>query len=364
MSFGPISYPSTLELKPSLSLRIGQNPTGGNLSVERKKEIYALCQKYDVIIIEDEPYWNLQYPSASAFETRYRGTNPIEPNMYPRNYNAQTKSSGYDFLDSLVPSYLSVDTDGRVVRLDTFSKTIAPGCRLGWVTAQPAIIERLARITESSTQQPSGFVQSLVAELLRGQQAKDKTAKKSDQGWQMDGWVRWLEGLRGGYEGRMQAMCTVLEEGKYLIRDSLHASAASVKSNLSASTWEVIDKIQIYDFSWPRGGMFVWIKINFNTHPLHTRFRPEKLSQALWVYLTRKPYLCVVAPGQMFCPTSQSLEVGWQYIRLCFAPMDAESVVEASERLVQGLHSFWQTGDLDDIEDGDGVDGLGFSTVS
>jgi DNA-binding transcriptional MocR family regulator len=54
-------------------------------------------------------------------------------------------SYGYPFLDSLAPSFLSIDVDGRVVRLDTFSKTIAPGCRLGWITAQPAIIERYVR---------------------------------------------------------------------------------------------------------------------------------------------------------------------------------------------------------------------------
>lgn len=46
-------------------------------------------------------------------------------------------SSGYPFLDSLVPSFLSMDTDGRVIRLDTFSKILVPGCRVGWITAQP-----------------------------------------------------------------------------------------------------------------------------------------------------------------------------------------------------------------------------------
>lgn len=96
----------------------------------RRKEIYKLCQKYDVLIIEDEPYWYLQYPSGSATNIANGKQKPA-----PATSRAQTKqkSSGFDFLDSLVPSYLSVDVDGRVIRLDTFSKTIAPGCRLGWV---------------------------------------------------------------------------------------------------------------------------------------------------------------------------------------------------------------------------------------
>lgn len=323
--------------------------------MERRKEIYAICQKYDIVIIEDDPYWNLQYPSASAMEARSRGIDPVEPTLYSRNYNAGGKSSGFEYLDSLVPSYLSVDTDGRVVRLDTFSKTVAPGARLGWITAQPAVVERITRITESSTQQPSGFVQSLIAALLMGPQAKDESSatKKEYTGWQMEGWVRWLEGLRGGYERRMQSMCSILEEGKYSIRDTSYHPAAAATG--TTDSWEVVDKVLMYDFSWPRGGMFVWVKIQLDTHPLFAKFPPEKLSHALWVHLTQKPYLCLVAPGSMFSPTSQSLEASWQYFRLCFAPMPAEDVTDISKRLVEGFRSFWQKTDLDDVDD-DAVD--------
>lgn len=148
------------------TVTVGQNPTGGTLSVKRRKEIYALCSKYDVIIVEDDPYWYLQYPSAANLESQARGT----PAPQSTPVHTFKRSSGYQFLDSLVPSYLNIDTDGRVVRLDTFSKTVAPGCRLGWITAQPAIIERIVRIAESSTQQPSGFVQAMIAELIMGPQ--------------------------------------------------------------------------------------------------------------------------------------------------------------------------------------------------
>lgn len=123
------------------TVTMGHNPTSGVLSVERRKAIYALCQKYDVIIVEDDPYWYLQYPSAAAEEAASRGKPVPTPKPTPKPVN----SSGYEFLDSLVPSYLSLDVDGRVIRLDTFSKTIAPGCRLGWITAQPEFIERFTR---------------------------------------------------------------------------------------------------------------------------------------------------------------------------------------------------------------------------
>ncbi|KAK2002018.1 PLP-dependent transferase, partial [Colletotrichum falcatum] len=132
------------------TVTMGHNPTSGVLSVERRKELYAIASKYDVIIVEDDPYWYLQYPSAVVEEARSRGSEvaPSPPAYKP------AKSSGYPFLDSLTPSFLSIDTEGRVIRLDTFSKTVAPGCRLGWITAQPAIIERLVRYASSSSPPP------------------------------------------------------------------------------------------------------------------------------------------------------------------------------------------------------------------
>ena len=121
---------------------MGHNPTGYVLSLERRKEIYAVCSKYDVIIVEDDPYWYLQFPSAEAEQAKSRNQ-PVP--VQAENTNTPVKSSGYPFLDSLAPSFLRIDVDGRVIRLDTFSKTVAPGCRLGFITAQPDLIERLTR---------------------------------------------------------------------------------------------------------------------------------------------------------------------------------------------------------------------------
>ena len=143
---------------------MGQNPTSGVLSLQRRRELYALCCKYDIMIVEDDPYWYLQFPSATARNT----TTTSDPSNNSFNHeipmfaNAEPvpegwKSSGYEFLDSIVPSSIQIDTEGRVIRLDTFSKTIAPGCRLGWISAQPQLIEYILKVTETSTQQPSGL---------------------------------------------------------------------------------------------------------------------------------------------------------------------------------------------------------------
>ncbi len=120
---------------------MGHNPTGYVLSLERRREVYAVCSRFDVIILEDDPYWYLQYPSADIEEAKLRN----RPLPLQVTGNDLPNSSGFPFLDSLAPSFLNIDVEGRVIRLDTFSKTVAPGCRLGWVTAQPLFVEKIVR---------------------------------------------------------------------------------------------------------------------------------------------------------------------------------------------------------------------------
>lgn len=325
---------------------MGQNPTSGLLSVTRRKQIYALCQKYDILIIEDDPYWYLQYPSAKELSMKHRNLE-IAPRRASDEIQGR-KSSGSAFLDSLVPSYLSIDVDGRVLRLDTFSKTIAPGCRLGWITAQPAFIERIQRITETSTQQPSGFVQSLVAELLLGPSHATKNTSRGQEklstGWQMDGWIRWVEGLRGNYERRMQTMCQILEDGKYTISHRRMSSASD--------EFEIISKTQMYDFDFPMAGMFVWMRIHYELHPLYKKVEHLRLSQALWVFLTTEKYKVLLAPGSIFSPNEQvRVEKAWQYFRFCFAAVNEDQVGILTQRFVLGMQDFWEIDDPKKIDD-------------
>lgn len=84
-----------------------QNPTGFTTSLAKRQAIYALAQRYDLMILEDDPYGEL----------RYEG----------------------DFL----PPLKSMDTDGRVVYGGSFSKTMAPALRVGFVVAEKALMKRL-----------------------------------------------------------------------------------------------------------------------------------------------------------------------------------------------------------------------------
>jgi DNA-binding transcriptional MocR family regulator len=341
------------------------------LSVERKNEIYTICSKYDVIIVEDEPYWYLQFPSAATEEAKSRGQ-PLPPFPQPPT---QQSSSGYPFLDSLTPSFLSLDTDGRVVRLDTFSKTVAPGCRLGWITAQPSLIERFERITESTTQQPSGFVQSLISELVLGSSPQNQLAKsafsrlfsssspslfsrgdpKSFTGWDTSGFIRWLAGLRGAYERRMARMCRILDSGATLISTTpLRPSSSSPWSPMN------VTKTQLYTYSWPRGGMFIWLRAHLETHPLWLVPCPNPkfpvldgptLSNALMVWLTTKPFRVLVATGSMFSANEEiRKEEGWAYYRICFAAEAEENIDRAAERFVEGVKAFWEVRDVGVVE--------------
>jgi aromatic amino acid aminotransferase I / 2-aminoadipate transaminase len=103
----------------------------------------------DVIIVEDDPYTFLQFPQYDLGA--------------PSALVAQT---GEQFKNSLVPSFLKYDTQGRVIRMDTFSKTIAPGSRVGYFIANPLFTERLLRGTEVETQAPSGWSQIILSKLL------------------------------------------------------------------------------------------------------------------------------------------------------------------------------------------------------
>ncbi|KAM0243130.1 hypothetical protein ACHAP5_006849 [Fusarium lateritium] len=337
------------------TVTMGDNPTSGIVGLKRRKEIYALASKYDIFIIEDDPYWYLQYPSATVHEARARGYDTIQG----QETNKSVTSSGYEFIDSLVPSYLTIDVDGRVIRLDTFSKTVAPGCRLGYVTAQPDVIERLTRIAETSTGQPSGFVQALIAQAILGphSSALDTFAslpaseKPSFTGWKLDGWVRWLEGLRGEYERRMTRMCTILEENAFMLRQST--------SNSPDLDWNMISKMQVFDFDWPRGGMFVWLRVHFEKHPLYQthggKLTPvidgPVLASAFLIHSTHAPHLVLGSPGSMFSATPEIMEKhGWQYIRLCFAAESDENIDGGSLRFVHSVHEFFKIKDSNQIE--------------
>lgn len=213
----------------------------------------------------------------------------------------------------------------------------------------------MSSIAETSTQQPSGFVQGLLAQLLLGHQTEkvktflslSPTERATFTGWSTDGWVRWLEGLRGAYERRMARMCTILDAGKDGIRD-----VSSGRDSV------VVFKTPRLSFDWPRGGMFVWVNVHLEHHRFIARegrmgpvFTGKQLADALLMFLTKAPYKVLAAPGAMFAATKQiSEERAWKYFRLCFAAESEDRVDECSRMFVRGVGDFFDIKDVREIE--------------
>lgn len=116
----------------------GQNPTAITMSEGRRRELYEVARQLGLFILEDDPYCHLALgPPSAASESDMPG---LEKGSVP-------------------PSFLALDTDGRVCRLDTTSKIFAPGFRMGWLTAPRTLTEKLSVMSEVLTWTLSGFTQ-------------------------------------------------------------------------------------------------------------------------------------------------------------------------------------------------------------
>ena len=112
-----------------------QNPTGRLLALGRRRLLVEWASRRDVLIVEDDPYGSLYFEDvASADETR-----PLSAD----------------------------DPEGRVLYLSSFSKTLAPGFRVGWMVAPPSLIDRF-ETAKQSTDLTSGILdQHVVYEAVK-----------------------------------------------------------------------------------------------------------------------------------------------------------------------------------------------------
>lgn len=119
-----------------------QNPSGATLSLERRKQLIELADKYGVPLIEDDPYGQLRYegehiPSLVMLDSQYRGK------------NGGTYS-------------------GNVIYLSTFSKLLAPGLRLAWVVAPEKVIRKLVMSKQAADLHTASFNQYVAYEVGKG----------------------------------------------------------------------------------------------------------------------------------------------------------------------------------------------------
>ncbi|GMM33286.1 hypothetical protein DASC09_006110 [Saccharomycopsis crataegensis] len=263
----------------------GQNPTGSSMPFERRKAVYDIASKYDIIIIEDEPYYFLQLDQYVKASER---TKP-------------THVSSEEFIKSLVPSFLNLDVDGRVVRLDSFSKVLAPGSRLGWMTGQTAILERFLRVHETSIQTPSGFSSAMVYGTLAR--------------WGQDGFLDWLQALRHEYTYK---------------RDSAIDSALKHVPSVA--------EVHI-----PIAGMFFTISFDTTKHPeFKTKYNSDPLALEKDIYETTIQKNALLVPGSWF----EVLEEGEKpstniFFRATYAATNVEVLDKGLERFGAAIKQVW-----------------------
>ncbi|KAL9713954.1 hypothetical protein Ac2012v2_002260 [Leucoagaricus gongylophorus] len=114
----------------------GCNPTGMTATLDRRMEVLELAREFDLIILEDDPYFYLYYGTASR-----------------------------------APSYFSLEATtlpetGRVVRFDSFSKILSAGMRIGFVSAPNAICDVIEKHTQTSNLQVSSLTQVIAHKIL------------------------------------------------------------------------------------------------------------------------------------------------------------------------------------------------------
>jgi 2-aminoadipate transaminase len=102
-----------------------QNPTGISWTIERRKKFMEVINKYELPVLEDDPYGELRYDGV------------------------------------MNPTLKSMDTKGLVMFLGTFSKIFCPGLRLGWIAARHDLVQEFVKVKQSADLHTSNFDQGV-----------------------------------------------------------------------------------------------------------------------------------------------------------------------------------------------------------
>ncbi|KMO86284.1 aminotransferase [Megasphaera cerevisiae DSM 20462] len=212
-----------------------QNPTGITWPVERRRAFMDIINKYDVIVLEDDPYGEIRYD--------------IEK----------------------LPSLKSMDTQNKVVFLGSFSKIFMPGLRLGWIVANPEIIDKFVKFKQAVDLGTSTFGQRQAAYYCRM--------------YDMEAHIQKITALYAKRRDLMyQSMETYFPEG--------------------------------ITFTYPQGGLFTWVTLPEQLDA--TELMPKCLAKNV-----------AYVPGNIFYPNGGHRN----HFRLNYSNMPEERIVEGIKRL-------------------------------
>lgn len=215
------------------------NPTGITWSLERRQRFMKVVEKFEIPVIEDNPYGELRYDGEH------------------------------------LPSLMSLGTKGLVLTLGTYSKTFAPGLRLGWIAAAPELIAKCDLLKQNMDLSTSPFAQCIASYWVGN--------------CDFDGHVNKVKEL---YRKRRDAMLQAMDE--------------------------LFPKEVTY--TRPQGGLFCWV-----TLPKHLK------SRDILVKCVEKKVAFV--PGEAFFTS----EGNSNYFRLNYSHADEETIRVGIERIAAVL---------------------------
>jgi len=226
-----------------------QNPGGTTLSEGRRHQLVLLADQYGIPIIEDDPYGQL----------RYEGEH-LPPLVLLDRENLR-RDEGYSI--------------GNVIYLSTFSKTLAPGLRLGWIVAPPDVIAKFVQLKQGADLHTSTFTQVIAYEVAK------------------DGFLdEHVKLIRKVYRERRDVMLEALKQ--YFPAEA---------------TW-----------THPKGGLFLWVTL------------PEGMNAKTLFEAALKENVAFV-PGDSFYAKNGFAEDGSRHMRLNFSYGQPDQIREGIRRL-------------------------------
>jgi DNA-binding transcriptional MocR family regulator len=227
-----------------------QNPTGHTLGLNERRELLKLLARYRVPLIEDDTYREL-------------------------------------YLDAPPPPSLrELDEYQLVIGMGTFSKTLAPGLRLGWIAASEVIVDQLATLKQNTDMYSPSLTQLVVAEILHSGLFEETVRRlREEHGRRRDALVRTLERL--------------------------------VPQRVMA-------------FTRPHGGAYLWCRLSRGITT--ARLLPHARAMGM-----------VFASGEVFyCD-----DAGAHHLRLCFTSSPVQRLEEGARRLAKALEACSAAGSAD-----------------
>ena len=220
-----------------------QNPTSLTMPLRARRELLELAERYRVPIVEDDTYRELTLGAAPP------------PSLY-----------ALDEMHTIV------------IHLNTFSKMLAPGLRLGWIAAVPPIIEQLSLIKQRVDLHPQNLSQLAVAALLEN-----------------GVFDRHLHTLRQEHRRRRDAMVKSLRQ---------HVPAGRLR------------------FAVPEGGLYLWCRLGGRV--LARAVQQQAMREAM-----------VFVPGEAFYADGG----GTQELRVCFTSQPPERSIAAAQCLARSIEA-------------------------